>query len=105
MRLHRFLDFSRAQTMTRDVDDVVGATEHEVIAVGVADRPVEGRIDLFARNSGEVRLDEARVVAPNRRHAAWWQGRHDGQHALLVGADFSACRFVEQAHVVARGRE
>ena len=36
MRLHRLLDFARAEAVAGDVDDVVGAAEDEVIAVLVA---------------------------------------------------------------------
>src|SRR5207248_2006718 len=44
MRLHRFLDLTRAQPMTRDVDDVVGPPKHEIISVAVSRRPVERRV-------------------------------------------------------------
>ena len=39
------LDLARAQPVAGDVDDVVGAAEDEVIAVGVAYAPVERRVD------------------------------------------------------------
>jgi hypothetical protein len=44
----RLLDLAGAQAVAGDVDDVVGAAEDEVVAVLVADAPVEGGIDLLA---------------------------------------------------------
>ena len=44
VRLHRLLDLARAEAMAGDVDHVVGAAEDEVVAVLVADAPVERRV-------------------------------------------------------------
>ena len=42
MRLHRLFDLARAQTMTGDINHVIGAAEDVVVAVLVADAPVKG---------------------------------------------------------------
>ncbi len=87
MRLHGLLDLARAEPMAGDVDHVVGAPEHEVVAVVVARRPVERRIQLPSRNRREIGAHEALVVAPHGGHAAGRQRRRDREHALLVRAD------------------
>ena len=90
VRLHRFLDLARAEAMAGDVDHVVGAAEHEVVAVGVAHRPVERRVDQLAGKVEKYVLTKRSsspqtvVMQPGR------QRRHDREHAFLVGADFRA---------------
>ena len=66
VRLHRLLDLARAEPVAGDVDHVVGAPEHEVVAVGVAGRPVEGRIELPAGNRLEVRRRRTARRCPRR---------------------------------------
>ena len=97
----RLLDLARAEPVAGDVDHVVGPPEDEVVAVVVADAPVEGRVDEPVRDRVEVGVDEALVVAPHRLHAARRQRRHDRDDALLVGADLGAGALVEQSDVVA----
>ena len=69
MRLHRLLDFARSHAVPGDVDDIVGAAQHKVVAVRVAGGPVESRVHLPAGNRGEIRRHETLVVAPDGRHA------------------------------------
>ena len=47
VRVDRLLDLARAEAVAGDVDHVVGAAEDEVVAVLVADAPVEGRVHLL----------------------------------------------------------
>ena len=101
VRLHRLLDLARSQTMSGDVDDVVGAAQDKVITVGIAGGPVERGIHLPARNRGEIGLYEALVVAPHRCHAPRRQRRHDRQHAFFAGSDLFPGHLVQQPHVVA----
>ena len=105
MRLHGLLDLARAEPMAGDVDHVVGAAQHEVVAVGIARRPVERRVRELAAEIREIGLDEARVVAPDRGHAPGRQRRDDRQHRLFVGAGLVAAAFAQQPHVVAVDRE
>ncbi len=90
--------------MARHVDDVVRAAEDEIVAVLVADAPVEGRVRLLPRHALPVGRDEALVVAPDGGHAARRQRTADGDHALGVGADLFSRHGVVQAHVVAVDR-
>src|SRR4030095_14387566 len=90
--------------MSGDVDHVVSATEDEEVAVLVPDAPVERRIDVSVRNRGPVGLDEALVVAPDRRHASRWQWAFDRDHAFfVVTGDLFAGRFVVELDRVAVG--
>ena len=100
MRLYRFFDFTRAEAMPGDVDHVVGAAEHEVIAVLVAGGPVERRVDKLVRHRFEIGLYESLVAAPNRGHATRRQRRRDRQHTLLAAPDLLARRLVQEPHVV-----
>ena len=91
--------------MAGDVDDVVGAAEDEVVAVLVPGAPVEGGVDQPVLETGEVGLHETLVLAPHRAHAARRQRRDDGDDAFFIGRHLLGGLLVQQAHVVAVGRE
>ena len=96
------LDLARAQPVAGDVDHVVGAAQDVEIAVLVADAPVEGAVDLPARDGLPVGLDEALVVAPDGLHEARRRRALDHHHALLVGlGQLLAGALVHQLDVVA----
>src|SRR5918994_392181 len=82
VRDDRRLDLGRGQTMARDVDHVVDASDDPEVAVGVLARGVADQVRLLAE-AREVRLDEAVLVAiqgaqhPRPRLA-------EGQQALVV---------------------
>jgi hypothetical protein len=80
------LDLACAQAVPGHVDHVIRPPQDEEVAVLVADAPIEGAVDLPARNAAPVGLDEALVVAPHRLHAARGQRPFDDYHALLVGS-------------------
>src|SRR5450830_160645 len=86
--------------MPGDVDHVVSAAEDEVVTVGIADAPVEGRIHLLAE-VGPVGIDEALVVAIHGLHAARRQWSFNHHHALLVGPAQLAGGFIDDVHLVA----
>ncbi|MNT57838.1 hypothetical protein D3C72_1952400 [compost metagenome] len=88
--------------MAGDIDHIVGAAQDEVVAIGIADAPVEGAVDQLAGNALPVGVDETLVVAPHRLHAAGRQRPLDGNHTLLVGTgQLFAGRFVDQLHGIA----
>ncbi len=91
--------------MPRDIDHVVGAPEHEVVAVLVARGPIESRVDHLVGERLVVGVHVALVIAPDGRHRAGRQRRHDAEDALLVRSDFLAGLLVLQLDVVAvRGK-
>jgi hypothetical protein len=63
MRYERGLDLHRAQTMARDVDDVVDSADDHEIAVLVAVRAVAGQIPVLLLELGPVHFLEPVVVA------------------------------------------
>src|SRR5205085_7447575 len=64
----RALDLGGAHAVAGDVDDVVDAAGDPVIAVLVAPGAVAG--EVFSGKGGEIRLDEALVVAVDGSHHA-----------------------------------
>ena len=99
--LYGLFDLARAEAMTGNIDHIIGAAEDEVIAVLIANAPIERRVRKLAFKIGEIGFYEAFVVAPDRSHAARRQRRNDGDDGFLVGANFFAGNLVQQFHVVA----
>ncbi len=97
------LDLARAEPVAGDVDDVVGAAEDEVVAVGVADAPVEGVVDAAGPGCCPSR---SRTKRASSRHTVCMQPGGIGPSItttpLRFGSTMScAGRLVDQLDVVA----
>ena len=103
MRLHRLLDLARTQPVAGDVDHVVGASEHEVVAVGVARRPVERRIgDACRETSRNTSARSARSSPQTVVMHPGGSGGSDRQHAFFAGRRLpSPVASSSKLHVVA----
>src|SRR4029077_4315320 len=106
------LDLLGAEAVTSDVDHVVDAAEDAVIAVGrlhgavaAQERPIAPVLALgILVVLGEIRLDVAIVIAPNRLHDAR-PGIADADVARLAGplGDFRAGFVVDDREDPRRG--
>src|SRR5262249_6840240 len=98
------LDFARAQTMPRDVDDVVRATENEKISFGVLVGIIEGGVELPLAELSAVVFFEELVISPDRAHAAGRQRQLHREHAFLAARDSPARRRVNDLRVITVAR-
>ncbi|MNZ63454.1 hypothetical protein D3C78_816010 [compost metagenome] len=99
MTSDQILHFPRGQPMPGNVDDIVGAPHDVDEAIVIQIAAVAGMV--VARISGEVRLQVALVVAPQRLTAARRQGQSNDDGTLLVGAK-QVTVVIEHPHVVTR---
>src|SRR5699024_9633139 len=95
------LDDAGRQAVTGDVDDIVGAPHDVDVAVLVEVAGVAG--EVVAVEGGQVRGDEARVIAPYRCHGSRRQWQPHDDEALLSGGHGCAVR-VEDLHLIAGHR-
>lgn len=64
-----FFYFSRPQSMTSNINHIIGTAKNKVIPLGVANSPVEGGINLAVKQR-PVSLHKTRIVAPNSLNTA-----------------------------------
>ena len=88
--------------MPSDVDDVIRATEYEVVTVRITDAPVKGGVHLLGRKIGPVGADVATIVTINGLHAARRQRPFNDDHAFFIVATDGTGSFIEQLKPITR---
>src|ERR1700721_2169366 len=64
VRLYRLLDLASANTMSSDIDDIIGSTQKKVVSLFIAHRQIKSRISLAGCKCRKIRFDESGVIIP-----------------------------------------
>ena len=69
VQYQRTFNLGSAQTVSRNIDDIVDAAGYPVVAIGIAVRAVAGKV--IPRIRREIRVDTALVVAVDTAKLTW----------------------------------
>src|SRR5260370_40443281 len=101
MRTDRFFDLAGPQTVSGNIDHIVGAAQNEEVTICVLDCIIERGIELLCGKLAAVVLCKYFVIFPNCWHAPWRQRKTQCQNALFVCWQPFARSWVDDASVIA----